>query len=137
MEDAARSTNYERKKLMKLAKVQPDQHVSSHDIAKGLNINHYTVLHHLKKTCPKKRLQCLGAKKKLPDRIFIHATIQKSYEIRPFLLSSGDEEWITYDNNAAYNLYSSDALCCGRKESCSVHCCSPTNRFISTSTVNN
>ena len=40
-------------------KVEQDRHISGNDIAKELNVNHKTVLHHLRKSGPKKKLDIL------------------------------------------------------------------------------
>lgn len=57
VKDAPRSGRPSTKKADKIiAKVKQDRHVSSHDIAKELNIHHQTVLNHLKKAGYKKKL---------------------------------------------------------------------------------
>ncbi|KAL9919300.1 histone-lysine N-methyltransferase SETMAR-like [Glossina fuscipes] len=87
-----------------LAKVEQDRHVSSHDIARDLNINHQTVLNHLEKAGYKKKLDVWVppdlTQKNLIDRISICEYLLKRNELEPFLqrLITSDEKWITYDN---------------------------------------
>lgn len=44
-----------------MEKIEQNQHISSHDIDKELNIDHKTVLNHLEKVGYKKKTRCLGA----------------------------------------------------------------------------
>lgn len=86
-------------------KIEENRHVSSYDIAKALNIDHKTVLRHLHKAGYTKKLDVWVPHdltlKNLMDRISICESLLKRNKIEPFLkrLITGDEKWITYDNN--------------------------------------
>jgi len=88
-----------------LQKIEEDRHISSYDIAAELNIDQKTVLNHLHKTGYKKKLDIWVPHeltvKNLMDRISICESLLKRNEIEPFLkrLITGDEKWVTYDNN--------------------------------------
>ncbi|XP_049307894.1 histone-lysine N-methyltransferase SETMAR-like isoform X2 [Bactrocera dorsalis] len=87
-----------------MEKIELDRHISSHDIAKELNIHHQTVLNHLKKAGYKKMLDVWVphelSVKNLMDRINICDSLLKRNEIEPFLkrMVTGDEKWIKYNN---------------------------------------
>lgn len=87
-----------------VAKVEQDRHISSHEVAKELNITHQTVINHLKKAGFKKQLDVWVPHeltlKNLLDRVSICESLQTRNEIQPFLkrLITGDEKWITYHN---------------------------------------
>ena len=86
-------------------KIEVDRHISSRDIATELNIDHKTVLNHLHKTGYQKKLDTWVPHeltvKNLMDRVSICESLLKRNEIEPFLkrIITGDEKWITYDNN--------------------------------------
>ena len=86
-------------------KIEVDRHTSSRDIAMELNIHHKTVLNHSHKTGYQKKLDTWVSHeltvKNLMDRVFICESLLKRNEIEPFLkrMITGDENWITYDNN--------------------------------------
>jgi len=88
-----------------MEKIEQDRHIGSHDIGKELNIDHKTVLNHLEKAGYKKKVDVWVPHdltvKNLMDRISICESLLKRNEIEPFLkrLITGDEKWITYDNN--------------------------------------
>ncbi|XP_037929961.1 histone-lysine N-methyltransferase SETMAR-like [Teleopsis dalmanni] len=86
-----------------MEKVQIDRHISSHDIARELKINHNTVLNHLHKAGYKKKIDVWVphelSEKSLINRISICESLLKRNEIEPFLnrMIVSDEKWITYD----------------------------------------
>ena len=88
-----------------LQKVEVDRHISSRHMATELNIDHKTVLNHLHKTGYQKKLDVWVphelAEKNLMDRVSNYESLLKRNEIVPFLerMITGDEKWITYDNN--------------------------------------
>lgn len=88
-----------------LLKIEVDRHISSRDIAMELNIDHKTVLKHLHKNGYQKKLDIWVPHeltlKNLMDRVSICESLVKRNEIEPFLkrMVTGDEKWITYDNN--------------------------------------
>ena len=75
------------------------------DIATELNIDHKTVLNYLHKTGYQKKLDTWVPHElsviNLMDRVFICESLLKRNEIEPFFkqMITGDEKWITYDNN--------------------------------------
>ena len=85
--------------------IEQDRHISSYEIGKQLNIDHKTVLNHLQKAGYKKKLDVWVPHdltvKNLMDRFSICESLLKRNDIEPFLkrLITGDEKWITYDNN--------------------------------------
>ena len=88
-----------------LKKIEVDRHISFRDIATELNIDHKTVLNHLHKTGYQKKLDIwvpheLTAKN-LMDRVSICQSMPKRNKIEPFFkrMITGDEKWITYDDN--------------------------------------
>ena len=88
-----------------LKKIEIDRHISFRDIATELNIHHNTVLNHLHKAGYQKKLDTWVPHeltvKNLMDRVSICESLLKRTEIEPFLkrMITGDEKWITYDNN--------------------------------------
>ena len=80
-------------------------HISSRDIATELNIDHKTVLNHLHKTGYQKKLDVWVPHeltvKNLMDGVSICELLLKRNEIEPLSkqMITGDEKWITYDNN--------------------------------------
>lgn len=95
-----------------LQKIYEDRHISSYHIAEELNIDHKTVLNHLKKAGYKKKLDVWVPHemtlKNLMDRVSICETLLKRNEIEPFLkrLITGDEKWVRYDNNVRKSSWS-------------------------------
>ena len=91
--------------LKKSMKFEVDRHISSRDIATKLIIDHKTVSNHLHKTGYQKKLdtwvQHELPMKNLLDRVSICESLLKQNEIEPFFkrMITGDEKWITYDNN--------------------------------------
>ena len=86
-------------------RIEEDHHISSsHGIGKELNIDHKTVLNHLKKAGYKKKLDVWVphelTQKNLLERVSICDSLLKRNEIDPFLkrMLTGDEKWIRYDN---------------------------------------
>ena len=88
-----------------LKKIEIDRHISSRDIATEINIDPKTVLNHLHKTGYQKKFDTWVPHeltvKNLMDRVSICESLLKRNEIEPFLkrIITGDEKWITYDNN--------------------------------------
>ena len=86
-------------------KNEVDQHLSSRDIATELNIDYKTILNLLHKTGYQKKLDTSVLHelkvKNLMARVSICESLLKRNEIDPFLkrMITGDEKWITYDNN--------------------------------------
>ncbi|XP_067206337.1 histone-lysine N-methyltransferase SETMAR-like [Linepithema humile] len=86
-------------------KIEKDRHISSYDIAKELNIDHKTVLGHLRKAGYTKKLDVWVPHdltlKNVMGRISICESLLKRNQIEPFLkrLTTGDEKWVTYNNN--------------------------------------
>ena len=84
-----------------LEKVQQDSHISSVDIVMELDIDHKTVLNHLRKAGYKKKLDIWVphelSVKNMIDQIDTCNTLMKCIEIKPFLkcVMTGDEKWIT------------------------------------------
>ncbi|GFT15932.1 histone-lysine N-methyltransferase SETMAR [Trichonephila clavipes] len=84
--------------------IEVDRHVSSRSIAQELQIDHKTVLNHLRKVGFKKKLYVwaqhqLAPKNKM-DMISFCKALTKRNEIDSFLkrMVTGDEKWVTYDN---------------------------------------
>ena len=88
-----------------LKRIEVDRYISFRDISTELNIDHKTVLNHLHKTGYQKKVDTWAPHeltlKNLMDRVFICESRLKRNEIEPFLkrMITGDEKWITYDNN--------------------------------------
>lgn len=86
-------------------KIIENRHASSYDIAKELNIDQKTVLRHLHTAGYTKKLDVWIPHdltlKNLINQISICKSLLKRKEIESFLnrLITGDEKWITYDNN--------------------------------------
>ncbi|KAG5348438.1 SETMR methyltransferase, partial [Acromyrmex charruanus] len=127
-----------------LQKVKENRHVSSYDIAKELNIDHKTVLGCLRKAGYIKMLNVWMSHdltvKNLMDRISICESLLKRNKIEPFLekLITGDEKWITYDNNAKLGLTPKKMMLCGiGKESSIMNCCHQAKQLILISIVSN
>ncbi|XP_035744177.1 histone-lysine N-methyltransferase SETMAR-like [Vespa mandarinia] len=99
-----------------MKKIEQDRHISSHHVAKELNIDHKTVLNHLKKAGYKKKLDVWVphdlTMKNLMNRISICESLLKRNEIEPFLkrLITGDEKWIMYDNDVRKTSWSKQGL---------------------------
>ena len=94
------------KKSMKFfKKIEVDRHISSRDIATELNIDHKIVLNNFHKTGYQKKLNTWVPHeltvKNLMDRVSICEPLLKRNEIKQFFkrMITGDEKWITYDNN--------------------------------------
>lgn len=85
--------------------IKQDRHISSYDIAKELGISQQTILNHIEKLGYKKKLDIWVphnlSQQNLISRISICDSLLKRNEIEPFLrnMITGDEKWITYDNN--------------------------------------
>ncbi|KAJ0177351.1 hypothetical protein K1T71_007360 [Dendrolimus kikuchii] len=79
--------------------------MSSYDVAGELEIDHETVLAHLKKAGYTKKLDIWVphelTEKNLINRVLICDSLLRRNETVPFLkkLITGDEKWITYDKN--------------------------------------
>ena len=88
-----------------LKNIEVDRHILSRYSVTELNIDHETVLNHLHKTGYQKKLDSWVPHeltvKNLMNRVFICESLLKRNEIKPFLerMITGDEKWITYDNN--------------------------------------
>ena len=88
-----------------LAKVKEDRHISTRSIAEDLGIDQKTVCSHLNKAGYTKKLDIWIphnlTEKNLIDRISICESLLKRNYLHPFLkcLITGDEKWITYDND--------------------------------------
>ncbi|GFT73917.1 histone-lysine N-methyltransferase SETMAR [Trichonephila clavipes] len=84
--------------------IELDRHVSNRSIALKLEIDHKTVLNHLRKVGFKKKLDVWVphqlTPKNMMDQISICKALTKRNEIDPFLkrMVTGDEQWVTYDN---------------------------------------
>ncbi|GFW32250.1 histone-lysine N-methyltransferase SETMAR [Trichonephila clavipes] len=80
------------------------RHVSSRSIAQEPNIDHKTILNHLRNVGFKKKLDVWVPHQLTPkpmmDQISICETLAKRNEIDPFLerMVIEDEKWVTYDN---------------------------------------
>jgi len=105
IEDAPRTGRPSTDKVDEIMeKVNQDRHISSHYIAKELDIHHQTVLNHLDNAGYQKKLDVWVphdlTEKNLINRISICESLLKRNEIEPFLkrLITGDEKWVTYDN---------------------------------------
>ncbi|XP_020298171.1 histone-lysine N-methyltransferase SETMAR-like, partial [Pseudomyrmex gracilis] len=106
VKDAPRSGRPITEKVDEIMKIiEQDRHISSHEIGKQLNIDHKTVLNHLQNAGYKKNLDVWVPHdltvKNLMDRFSICESLLKRNDIEPFLkrLITGNEKWITYDNN--------------------------------------
>ncbi|GFU40524.1 histone-lysine N-methyltransferase SETMAR [Trichonephila clavipes] len=84
--------------------IEVDRYVSSRSIAQELNIDHKTVLSHLRIAEFKKKLHVWVTHqlppKNMTDRISICEALAKWNEINPFLkwMETGDKEWVPYYN---------------------------------------
>ncbi|GFT47433.1 uncharacterized protein TNCV_3749841 [Trichonephila clavipes] len=84
--------------------IEVDRHVSSRSIPQELQIDHKTVLNHLRKVGLKKKLDVLVphqlAHKNMMDPISICEALAKRNEIDPFLkrMMTGEGKWVTCDN---------------------------------------
>ena len=93
-------------------KIALDWHISSRNIATELNIDHKTVLNHLHNTGYQKKLDTWVPHgltgKNLIDWVSSCESLLKRNEIEPFLkrMITGDEKWITYDNNVRKSSWS-------------------------------
>lgn len=89
-------------KIMEI--IELDRHASSRSIALELNIDHKTVLNHLKKAGFTKKLDVWVphelTQKNLMYRISICESLLNRNKIDPFLkrIVTGDEKWVTYEN---------------------------------------
>jgi len=82
-----------------IKKVEQDQHISSHDIGKELNIDHKTVLNYLEKDKKKLEENLVShdlTVKNLMDQISICESFLKRNEIEPLLKQfiTSNEKWI-------------------------------------------
>ncbi|CAK9834554.1 Histone-lysine N-methyltransferase SETMAR [Anthophora retusa] len=106
VKDAPRSGRPVTVNVDKIAeKVNENRHMTSVEIAKELNISHTSVLDHLRKAGYTKKLDVWVphelTQKNLLDRISICESLLNRNKVDPFLkrMVTGDEKWITYDNN--------------------------------------
>ena len=76
--------------------------MNNYDIVKKLNIDHKTILRHLRTRLDAQRssMSRYHMIKNLINRISICELLLKQNEIEHFqILITGNEKWITYDNN--------------------------------------
>ncbi|GFU23748.1 histone-lysine N-methyltransferase SETMAR [Trichonephila clavipes] len=105
VKDAPRTGRLVVKNIGKITEIiEVDRHVSSRSIAQEINIDHKTVLNHLRKVRFRKKLGVWVPHQLTPkntmDGISICEFLAKRKEINQFLkqMVSGDEKWFTYDN---------------------------------------